>query len=109
MEMKLFRQIIIAALLFIATFSASAQIYVQVRPIFPVVVRPSQPSPVYVWVNEEWVPSGNGYIYTGGHWEAPARRGYYRTQGYWIKNKQGQKWVPGKWQGRNNRGKNHKH
>ena len=41
------------------SLSASAQtIYVKVRPVAPVVVRPVAPSPNHVWIAEEWKPNG---------------------------------------------------
>ncbi len=109
MKKKLIMRIFLATVFFVATFSASAQIYVKVRPTFPTIVRPPQPTPVYVWVNEEWKSNGNSYIYTGGYWEAPTQPGYYRTRGHWQTNKHGQRWVPGAWQSRINRGKKPKH
>ncbi len=37
-----------------SAYSASAQIYVHVRPVARVVVRTEPPSPRHVWVNEDW-------------------------------------------------------
>ncbi len=107
--MKTITCFVFAALFFVASDSLSAQIYVKIRPLFTVTVRSVQPNPEYVWVEEEWVPYGNTYRYTGGHWEAPSRQGYYRTPGHWQTNKYGQRWVPGNWQSQNNKGKKHKH
>ena len=114
MKNKSSKLLFLAVILFTVSFSASAQIYVTIRPTYPVIVRPPQPSPVYVWVTEEWVPSGNSYRYSGGHWEAPAQPGYYRRPGYWQRNKHGNRWVPGSWASRGNNGNkgnngNHKH
>src|ERR1700732_4865292 len=50
------------------SLSAAAQIYVKIRPAPPVVVRTVAPSPRHVWVEEEWKPGGNGYVYAGGYW-----------------------------------------
>src|ERR1700740_2621613 len=77
---------------------ASAQIYVKVRPVVPVIVAPPQPSPVHVWVDEEWVPSGGVYVYGGGHWESPPHAGYRWRKGYWRRhNNEGEEWVHGRW------------
>ena len=40
---------------------ASAQIYVHVRPIAPIVVRTEQPSPRHVWVGEDWRENNGHY------------------------------------------------
>ncbi|MEO6252632.1 MAG: hypothetical protein ABIO79_04970 [Ferruginibacter sp.] len=108
MKNKLSKLLLLAVIFFAAAFSASAQIYVQIRPTLPVIVRPPQPSPVYIWVNEEWEPNGNSYKYSGGHWEAP-RQGYYRKPGYWVRTKQGNKWVKGNWAKPGNNGNKYGH
>ena len=87
----------LSAILFIISFSATAQIYVSIRPTPPVVVRPPQPSRTHVWVNEEWEPNGTSYKYSGGHWAPPPQPGYYRKPGHWKKSKRGQVWVKGSW------------
>ncbi|HEX2682865.1 MAG TPA: hypothetical protein VHL77_02970 [Ferruginibacter sp.] len=97
MKNKLKIVLLTAFVLTAATFTVSAQVYVTIRPTFPVMVKPPQPSPVYIWVNEEWEPNGNAYRYTGGHWEAPAQPGYYRRPGYWQRSKNGNRWIKGTW------------
>ena len=78
--------------------SATAQIYIKVRPVVPVIVPPPAPSPVHVWVDEEWVPSGGVYVYGGGHWESPPHAGYRWRKGYWRRhNNDGEEWVRGRW------------
>ncbi len=90
----------LGAILFTASFSASAQIYVKIRPTFKVVPHPPRPTVTHVWVNEEWQPDGQSYRYSGGHWEAPPHRGYYRTQGHWQQTRRGEVWIPGNWKKR---------
>ena len=113
MKNKLIKLSFLVALFFTVAISASAQIYVSIRPPVPVIVRPPQPTITHVWVTEEWVPSGNSYRYSGGHWVAPPQPGYYRTPGHWVNNKHGHTWVPGGWskgnngQGKGNGKKNH--
>ena len=106
MKNKLSKLLFLAVIVFAASFSASAQIYVKIRPTFTVVSRPPQPSRVHVWVNEEWEPNGGSYRYSGGHWEAP-RQGYYRKPGYWQRNKHGNRWVQGSWARRGNKNRRH--
>lgn len=102
MKKKLIKLSFLFVILFTVSFSASAQIYVTIRPPVPVIVRPPQPSRVHVWVNEEWEPNGSSYRYSGGHWVAP-RQGYYRRPGHWKHSKRGQVWVQGSWGKRSRR------
>jgi hypothetical protein len=97
MKKKSFKLILLAAVFITASTAATAQIYVQIRPPVPVIVRTSQPSPVYVWVNEEWEPDGVSYRYSGGHWAPPPQPNYYYRNGYWVRSSKGQKWVKGGW------------
>lgn len=92
--------------LFTVSFSASSQIYVKIRPTYRVIARPVQPSPQYIWVEEDWAPNGNDYRYSGGYW-APVQQGYYRRQGYWRKSNRGQVWIPGSWGKKSGKGKGH--
>ena len=109
MKKKLLKLLFLGVVFFTVSFSAAAQIYVQIRPTFPVIVRPPQPSRVHVWVNEEWEPSGNAYRYSGGHWEAPAHPGYYRRPGFGQRCKHGQMWVQGNWACNNKYKKKRRH
>jgi hypothetical protein len=45
-------------LIFFNLSSASAQIYVKIRPVAPVIVQTPQPSPAHVWIDEDWEPYG---------------------------------------------------
>ena len=108
MKQKCNRFIFLVAILFTGTISASAQIFVKVRPPFQVVVRTQQPNPSYIWVDEEWEPVGNSYRYTGGRWVAPPQNGYYRRAGYWRRNSNGLTWVKGNWY-QKQKGNNGKH
>ena len=55
---KLLQRLLVFSFLTIGIgFSVHAQaIYVKVRPVVPVVVRPVAPSPNHVWIAEEWHP-----------------------------------------------------
>ncbi len=97
MKNKLIKVSFLVALFFTVALSATAQVYVTIRPPVPVIVRPPQPSPTYVWVHEEWEPNGSSYRYSGGHWVAPPGPGYYRKPGHWKNGKNGQYWVNGNW------------
>ena len=97
MKKRFSKLLFLVALVFTISFSASAQIYVSIRPPVPVIVRPPQPSPVHVWISEEWEPSGSSYKYSGGHWAPPPHSGYYRRPGYWRSSNKGQVWVSGNW------------
>jgi hypothetical protein len=78
--------------------SASAQIYVNVRPVVPVVVRTPAPSPAHIWIDEEWEPYGTTYRWGGGYWATPPHEGYRWEHGYWRRHgNDGEEWVRGHW------------
>ncbi len=97
MKQQCNKSFLFVAMLFTITLSASAQIFVKVRPPFQVVTRPPQPNPSYIWVDEEWEPNGKAYRYSGGQWIAPPQTGYYRRPGYWRRSSNGLTWVKGSW------------
>ena len=97
MKNKLIK-LLFAGIVFFSVSSASAQIYVKVRPVVPVVVQTPQPSPNHVWIDEEWEPYGGAYRYGGGRWEAPPHHGYTWRKGYWKRHgNDGEVWVAGHW------------
>jgi len=101
MKKHLSKVAVLAVIILAVSFSASAQIYVKVRPVVPVVVRPAPPSPVHVWIDEEWEPRGGTYVYVGGHWAAPPHPGYVWVPGHWRRHDvYGEAWVPGHWRAR---------
>jgi hypothetical protein len=75
----------------------SVSIYVKVRPVVPVMVRPVPPSPKHIWIAEEWRPAGATYIYAGGYWAAPPKPGWIWIPGHWKRHEYGEYWVPGHW------------
>ena len=81
-----------------STFTASAQIYVTIRPQRQVVVRTAPPQPEYVWVDEDWEWQGDRYVWVGGHWIEP-RPGYVYRPGRWRHTDRGHVWVAGRWNG----------
>ncbi len=86
------------AIVMAVSFSASAQIYVKVRPTHEIVVRPPQPSPAHVWIDEEWEPRGGQYAFVGGHWAAPPHPHWIWVPGHWRRHaRDGEEWVPGHW------------
>ncbi len=87
----------LAIAMFCGTYSASAQIYVHVRPIARVVVRTEQPSPQHVWVREDWRENNGRYEDRGGRWVAPPAEGYKYHEGHWDHSRQGHRWHQGGW------------
>ena len=83
-----------------AHWSASAQVYVHVRPIAPVVVQTTRPGPTHVWIGEEWDENGTGYRYSGGHWAVPPHPGDTYRQGHWNHDSHGDHWERGGWGGK---------
>jgi len=99
MEKKLV--LYVSILLLSVSFSASAQIYVKIRPIAPVIVRISQPTHTHVWIGDEWEPDGTSYRYSGSHWEEPPHKGDRWNPGHWKHHKtNGHQWIHGNWRGR---------
>jgi hypothetical protein len=81
-----------------ASLSASAQIYVKIRPVMPVVVQTERPGPAHVWIGEEWREDGGNYTYAGGYWGAPPQAGYRWYPGHWNHHRRhGDQWVRGGW------------
>jgi len=73
MKKTLFKIMLLSVISFGAYFTSSAQIYVTVRPVAPVIVQTVRPSPAHVWIGEEWDENGHEYKYSGGHWATPPR------------------------------------
>ncbi len=78
------------------SFSACAQVYVNIRPAAPVIVRPVAPSPRHVWVDGGWAVRGGRYVWTDGYWVVP-RRGHHYIPGRWDHRRGGWVWVGGYW------------
>ncbi len=94
------RQWLSGALLLAALMSSCAgTVEVREKPVRPnaVVVRPPQPSPRHIWIEEDWRPSGRTYVYRGGYWAAPPRASAVWVPGHWQNTRRGFKWVPGHW------------
>ena len=88
----------LAAIVFSMAISSSAQVYVKVRPVVPVIVRPVPPGAAHVWVEEEWVARDGRYVFMGGHWAAPPHPGWLWVPGHWKRHQEyGEYWVPGHW------------
>jgi hypothetical protein len=80
------------------SLSASAQIYVRIRPVAPVIVQTERPSSAHVWIGEEWNEEGGNYVYRGGHWATPPHPGYRWYQGHWNHHRRhGDQWIHGSW------------
>lgn len=98
MKKQLFKIGILSAIVLAISFTASAQVYVRIRPVAPVIVRTAAPSPRHVWVDEEWEERNGQYVYVGGHWAAPPHPGYAWVPGHWRRyGRRGERWVPGHW------------
>jgi hypothetical protein len=92
--------IMLGVVLVFAANSASAQIYVNVRPVVPHYVRVEAPSPRHVWIDEEWEPRGGSYVFVGGHWALPPYPGGVWVGGHWGHHARGDYWVAGHWRRR---------
>ena len=106
MKKPLLKLMLFSAIFFGAYWSASAQIYVNVRPVVPTIVVTARPSPTHVWIGEEWREEGGHYKYSGGHWDAPPHPGDRYNQGHWDHDKDhGDHWTGGSWKGAEKRKK----
>lgn len=98
MKNKLVKICSLLVILVCTSLSASAQVYVKMRPARPVVIKTATPGPGYIWVRDEWEPNGIVYRYTGGHWVVAPEKGMKWRKGYWRKYPvKGYVWIPGKW------------
>lgn len=101
MQKLLSRLTLASAIVLAMSFTASAQIYVKIRPVEPVVVRSAAPSPAHVWIGEEWEAREGKYVYVGGHWAAPPHPGWIWVAGHWKRHgRSGEGWVRGHWRKR---------
>ena len=82
------------------TNTASAQVYVSVRPVWHPVVRPAPPSPRHVWIDEEWEARNGAYVAVGGHWAEPPHPGWVWVPGHWSHGDRGHYWHAGHWRRR---------
>lgn len=71
---------------------------VEQAPPAPVVeVIPTAPSVEYVWAPGYWAWNGR-WVWTGGRWVLPPRRGAIWIPGHWERRRWGRHyWVPGHW------------
>ncbi len=97
MKKNLRKAAILSIVMMAVSFTASSQIYVTVRPSVPKIIKPVQPSPAHVWVEEDWNAHGGKYEYAGGHWKLPPHPGWVWVSGRWVKDDKGWRWMPGRW------------
>jgi hypothetical protein len=100
MKNQLVKLMMVSIIVFGASLFASAQVYVKVRPVAPVVVMSARPSPAHIWIGEEWNEEGGNYKYSGGHWDTPPHPGDRWNPGRWNHDKEhGDHWTRGSWKG----------
>ena len=98
MKNKWFRLLSLVIIFSGLSFAAQAQIFVRIRPSAPAKVRPPQPSHLHIWIGNDWVPEGNSYRYSGGHWEAPPHENDRWNHGHWKNHgRKGHQWIRGGW------------
>jgi hypothetical protein len=98
MQKHLTKIAVFMAIIMAVSFTASAQIYIKIRPKAPAMERPVRPARGNVWIGEEWRVNNGHYEYAGGRWEAPPRRNSKWVAGHWQRNgRYGDRWVPGRW------------
>jgi hypothetical protein len=97
MKKRLSKIALLSAIVLAFSFSASAQIFVNVRPTYRVVHRVPAPGPRHVWIDEDWRIDGGRYVYAGGYWSAPPFVGAVWVPGRWHHRRGGWAWAPGRW------------
>jgi len=89
--------VMLAIAVSLGAFSASAQVYVNVRPVMPHYERHAAPSNRHVWIDEDWEPRGGTYAFVGGHWAVPPHMGMVWVPGRWRQGPHGWIWIKGRW------------
>jgi hypothetical protein len=100
MKKQLMKLAFLAILVVGGAVSASAQVYVNVRPTFAPVARPVAPGRTHVWIDEDWEYRGGRYVPVGGHWVMPPHPGWVWVPGRWVHARRGWQWRPGHWRRR---------
>lgn len=100
MKKHLAKIAILSGIIMALAFSASAQVYVNVRPEPPVIVRTEAPSREHIWIGEDWEERNGAYVHVGGHWALPPHRGQIWVGGHWVHRRGGWYWIHGHWRGR---------
>lgn len=96
MKISFLKQVLLLAVIVTLSSVASAQVFVQVRPVAPVIIRSVAPSPRHIWVDGDWVWRGGSYQYVNGYWMLPpARSGW--VPGHWKQTRRGWVWKRGHW------------
>ena len=89
--------LMLAVVLTCGAYTSMAQIYVKIRPNRPHYERVVAPSPRHVWIDEEWEPRGNDYVFVGGRWAEPPREHQRWVPGHWRSTPRGDMWIAGHW------------
>ena len=62
-----------------------------------VVVRPAPPSRFHVWIDGHYVVRSGSWVWVGGHWARPSRRGAVWVPGHTRRGERSWHWRPGHW------------
>ena len=100
MKKQLAKIAILSGIIMALSFGASAQVYVNIRPAPPVIVRTAAPSRDHVWIGEDWEERNGAYVHVGGHWAMPPHHGQVWVAGRWVHRRGGWNWIRGHWSGR---------
>jgi len=74
------------------------------EPVYVQYQRPSRPSTVHVWIDDDWAWSrqSHAYLQRAGYWERPRQNQVY-VSGDWRSTPKGKAWSKGHWQKANQR------
>jgi hypothetical protein len=62
-----------------------------------VVTRPPRPSGLYIWIEGQYVVRSGNWVWVGGHWARPERRGAVWVPSHTRRGERGWYWRPGHW------------
>ena len=109
--------LLLAGAMAAASFSAAAQVSVNIQVPGVVMVAPPQPRVEYappprtghVWVPGHWEWHGGRYDWRGGYWQQ-ARPDYVYAPGRWVRADGGWRWAEPDWKpSRKHKHKHHDH
>jgi hypothetical protein len=76
---------------------AHSQVFVRIRPHLPHYVQVMPSGRRDLWLDEDWLPQGNMYVFVGGHWVQPPYEGMVWVPGHWKLKHWSWVWIAGHW------------
>lgn len=95
MKKIIFSPLILAVVIFLSSCGAG---FVSIEPGYAEYNRPMRPSLNHIWIEGDWIWSGQSrqYQHRQGRWEQQ-RPGRSFEQGHWRRSGRGSSWIRGRW------------